>query len=207
MWFEGGLGACALRVNSSESLQKKTTIKAWAKLRPAVAQCGHLKALIAIWGNNNIQEELDGADRNKAIFQHIANQLQEEALAPMPRQNKELKTKYGEVKDYNGETGRGRKTCKFNRSLTESWDTGQLQFLWLCLTGESSSASTVIPESVVHGSQESEEEKVDGRQICITMEYTFIRLMECRHRHIHPWIAHLCIKRRKPVMMENLEIK
>ena len=32
----------------------------------------------AIWGESNMQEELDGAVRNKAIFQRIAKQLQEQ---------------------------------------------------------------------------------------------------------------------------------
>lgn len=34
-------------------------------------------ALIAIWGDEDIQEQLDGAARNKAIFETISKKLQE----------------------------------------------------------------------------------------------------------------------------------
>ena len=37
-----------------------------------------VKALIAIWGESNVQEELDGAVRNQAIYQRIAKQLHEQ---------------------------------------------------------------------------------------------------------------------------------
>ena len=37
-----------------------------------------VKALLAIWGDSKIQEELDGAVRNKAIFERIAKKLQEQ---------------------------------------------------------------------------------------------------------------------------------
>ena len=36
-----------------------------------------VKALISIWGDSKIQEELDGAVRNKAIHTTIAKKMQE----------------------------------------------------------------------------------------------------------------------------------
>ena len=36
-----------------------------------------VKALIAIWGEDNIQEELDGAVRNRVIFDNIATKMRE----------------------------------------------------------------------------------------------------------------------------------
>ena len=80
-----------------------------------------VQALIAIWGESNVQEELDGAVRNQAIFQRIAKQLGEQGYERDWKQCrakiKNLKTKYREVKDHNSETGRGRKTCKFYNEL------------------------------------------------------------------------------------------
>ena len=37
-----------------------------------------IMALLAIWGNSKIQEELDGAVRNKVVFEHISKKLQEQ---------------------------------------------------------------------------------------------------------------------------------
>ena len=68
-----------------------------------------------------MQEELDGAVRNKAIFQRIAKQLQEQDYERDWQQCrakiKNLKTKYRETKDRNNERGRGRKTRKFYKEL------------------------------------------------------------------------------------------
>ena len=37
-----------------------------------------VRALIAIWGEANVQEELDGAVRNEVVFQDISKKLQEQ---------------------------------------------------------------------------------------------------------------------------------
>ena len=80
-----------------------------------------VKALIAIWGESNVQGELDGAVRNQAICQRIAKQLREQGYGRDWKQCrakiKNLKTKYREIKDHNRETGRGRKTCKFYKEF------------------------------------------------------------------------------------------
>ena len=36
-----------------------------------------LRAMIAIWGESNKQEEIDGADRNKVVYQEISRRLQQ----------------------------------------------------------------------------------------------------------------------------------
>ena len=36
-----------------------------------------IKALIAVWGETGIQEELDGAVRNKVVFKDVAKKLHE----------------------------------------------------------------------------------------------------------------------------------
>ena len=80
-----------------------------------------VKALLTVWGESNIQEELDGAVRNKTVFVHISKKLSELGHDRDWQQCrvkvKNLKKKYREVKDHNGETGRGRKTCKFFKEL------------------------------------------------------------------------------------------
>ena len=80
-----------------------------------------VKALIAIWGESSVQEEPDGAVRNQAIYQRIAKKLHEQGYERDWKQCrdkiKNLKTNYREVKDHNGETGHGRKTCRFYKEL------------------------------------------------------------------------------------------
>ena len=82
-----------------------------------------VKALLAVWRENNVQEELDGAVRNKAVFMNISKKLKEMGFDRDWQQCrvkvKNLKKSYREVKDHNGETGRGRKTCKYYKELDE----------------------------------------------------------------------------------------
>ena len=37
-----------------------------------------VRAIIAIWGESDVQDELDGAVRNKVVFQEIARKLKEQ---------------------------------------------------------------------------------------------------------------------------------
>ena len=61
--FEGGLGACALRVNSlTASKVNHLPCEPW--LRQTVAD----KEVLTIWGDSKIQEELDGAVRNEVVL-------------------------------------------------------------------------------------------------------------------------------------------
>ena len=76
-----------------------------------------IKALLSIWGDSKVQDELDGAVRNKTVFVDIQKQLAELGYERDWRQCrskvKNLKAEYRKVKDNNGETGSGRKTCRF----------------------------------------------------------------------------------------------
>ena len=82
-----------------------------------------VKALLAIWGEDKVQEELDGAVRNKVVFVGIAKKMRELGYERDWQQCKvkikNLKSIYRDIKDHNGETGRGRKTCKFYKELDE----------------------------------------------------------------------------------------
>ena len=80
-------------------------------------------ALISIWGNADIQEQLDGATRNKTIYVTISKRLQENGYDRDWQQCrakiKNLKGEYKKVKDHNGVTGNGRKSFKFYTKLDE----------------------------------------------------------------------------------------
>ena len=82
-----------------------------------------VRTLIAIWGEDNIQEELDGAVRNQVIFNNIATKMQQKGYERDWQQCrtkiKNLKKEYRQTKDHNGQTGRGRKSCKFYRELDD----------------------------------------------------------------------------------------
>ena len=82
-----------------------------------------IKALISIWGDSKVQQELDGAVRNKSIFVKVQNELEKQGYKRSWQQCrskiKNLKTQYRKVKDHNGGTGRGRTTCKFFKELDQ----------------------------------------------------------------------------------------
>ena len=79
------------------------------------------KALISIWGEVNIQEQLDGATRNKTVFVDISKQLQRLGYDKDWQQCrikvKNLKNQYKKGKDHNGVTGNGRKVFKYYEQL------------------------------------------------------------------------------------------
>ena len=74
-------------------------------------------ALITISGEADIQEQLDGATRNKNIYLRISKKMTESGFTRDWQQCKakikNLKFDYKKIKDHNGVTGNGRKTCKF----------------------------------------------------------------------------------------------
>ena len=80
-----------------------------------------VRALISIWGEDNIQEELDGAVRNQVIYSTIARKMQQKGYEREWQQCrtkiKNLKKEYRQTNDHNGQTGRGRKSCKFYKEL------------------------------------------------------------------------------------------
>lgn len=89
--------------------------------RGAVWGDHEVKALIAVWGESDVQDELDGAVRNKVVFMEISKKLQEMGFnrdwMQCRTKIKNLKKRYRAVKDHNGETGKGRMTMKFYREL------------------------------------------------------------------------------------------
>ena len=82
-----------------------------------------VRALISIWGEDRIQEELDGAVRNQAIFNSIAKKMEEKGYdrdwQQCRNKIKNLKKEYRQIKDHNGQTGRGRKTCKYYKEVDD----------------------------------------------------------------------------------------
>ena len=79
-----------------------------------------VRALISIWGEDNIQEELDGAVRNQVLFNNnIATKMHEKGYERDWQQcrtkMKNITKEYRQTKDHNGQTRRGRKVCKFYR--------------------------------------------------------------------------------------------
>ena len=78
-------------------------------------------ALISIWGDEGIQEQLDGASRNRSIYNTISKKLKESGFdrdwQQCKSKIKNLKSDYKKIKDHNGVTGNSRQTCKFFEKL------------------------------------------------------------------------------------------
>ena len=73
--------------------------------------------IIELWGEEGIQEQLEGAKRNKHVFEKIAKELQKtgsEKTAEQCRTKlKKLKLDYRKVKDKQNQTGRGRTSWRY----------------------------------------------------------------------------------------------
>ena len=84
MWVESGLGA----KRACKQLTRATWIKVavyhtMSTEATTTSRCSlwtdrEVKALIAIWGEGNVQEEVDRAVRNKVVFVNIANKMKEQ---------------------------------------------------------------------------------------------------------------------------------
>ena len=79
-------------------------------------------ALIEIWADEGIQQQLDSCTRKRPIFEKIARRLQEEGeyirtFVQVREKIKQLKQAYKKVKDSNNKSGNNRKTFKHFESI------------------------------------------------------------------------------------------
>ena len=82
-----------------------------------------IKTLIAVWGANDLQQQLDGAVRNKVVYERVAQEIKKQGYEcdwmQCRTKIKNLKTNYKKVKDSNNKTGENRKSCKFYDELDQ----------------------------------------------------------------------------------------
>ena len=121
-------------------------------------------ALIAVWGEADIQDQLDGATRNQTIFACIAKRLKESGYDRDWQQCrakiKNLKAEYKKVKDHNGVTGNGRKTFKFFKKLDEILGHRPASAPAVLLDAGSSNLSTTKEDAE---ESDSEEREIDSK--------------------------------------------
>ena len=130
-------------------------------------------ALISIWGDEGIQEQLDGATRNRSIYVNISKKLLESGFERDWQQCKakikNLKGDYKKIKDHNGVTGNGRQTCKFYDKLDAILGHRPASAPSVLLDVGSSSVVTLTePQSQDHVESYPEERReIEGKE-CIT---------------------------------------
>ena len=131
-----------------------------------------VRALISIWGEENIQEELDGAVRNQVIFNDIATKMREKGYVRDWQQCrtkiKNLKKEYRQTKDHNGQTGRGRKVCKFYKELDSILGHRPASVPAVLLdtgTTSNSSSTTENPQGSSNSAEGREEIETNGNKI------------------------------------------
>jgi len=78
--------------------------------------------LIQIWGDYNVQEQLEGSKRNKHVYDSVAKKLKtqygiEKTGEQCRCKMKKLRQEYKKVKDKNKQTGNDRKKMKFLMKL------------------------------------------------------------------------------------------
>ena len=75
-----------------------------------------MSLLIQLWGEEGVQEQLEGAKRNKHVYEKIARQMKEKDIDKTADQcrtkMKKLKLDYRKIKDKHNKTGQGRKNWK-----------------------------------------------------------------------------------------------
>ena len=147
-----------------------------------------VKALIAIWGENKIQEELDGAVRNQAIFDGIAKKMRQKGYDRDWKQCrnkiKNLKKEYRQVKDNNTQTGRGRKTCKNYKELDNilGHRPASVPAVLLDTGTTTNSSSAVLEDPLSDGAEEREELVTNGKNKLTTLHTGY-------HLHVLSYIA------------------
>lgn len=79
--------------------------------------------LIELWGDQSVQEELEGCKKNSKVFSRLSDQMRtagyERTLAQCRDKIKKLKGDYRKVKDANKQTGNKRKKSKFYEKMNE----------------------------------------------------------------------------------------
>ena len=73
--------------------------------------------LIDLWGEEGVQEQLEGAKRNKHIYKKILKAFVQKNGEQCRAKMKKLKLDYRKIKDKHNETGRGRVMWKFYHAL------------------------------------------------------------------------------------------
>ena len=85
----------------------------------AWTDCETLK-LIELWSEDDVQAQLEGCKRNRAVFEKISQGMNDAGFQRTANQCREkiknLRAEYKKVKD-NNQTGNNRKTCKFYEKL------------------------------------------------------------------------------------------
>ena len=116
-----------------------------------------VKFLIRVWGEEEVQGQLEGCKRNRQVHEGIARRMREreyEKTADQCRiKMKKLKGDYRKVKDKNGETGRGKKTCKFFEDLDK------------VLGHRPATCPPILLESLGTGEEEEEEVEEEIREV------------------------------------------
>ena len=104
-----------------KSLQKITTAR-----KMAAWTDNETFKLIEIWGDETIQEQLEGCKRNKDVYEKISKFMFEAGYDRTGTQCREkikkLKVDYRKVKDKNKQTGNNQKDTKFYNALNEILD-------------------------------------------------------------------------------------
>ena len=110
-----------------------------------------------MWGEEEVQGQLEGCKRNRQVCEGIAKRMRERGYEKTAEQcrikMKKLKGNYRKVKDKNSETGRGRKTCKFFEDLDK------------VLGHRPATCPPILVESLGTGEEEEEEVEEENREV------------------------------------------
>ena len=75
-----------------------------------------------MWGEEDVQAQLEGCKRNKSVYERLAKRMLPEfsrSGTQCREKMKKLRNEYKKIKDSNGKTGRERKSMKFFEQLND----------------------------------------------------------------------------------------
>ena len=105
-----GIGLWLIIQNRLPRARRKMSTQVWSDEEVAT--------LLSVWGDEHIQEQLDGATRNIKVYAAIAQKLLEaggyhHTAVQCCEKVKKLKAEYKQIKTHYNRSRRNRETCKF----------------------------------------------------------------------------------------------
>ena len=117
------------------------------------------KALISIWGSEEVQEKLDGVVRNRNIYETISWELSKAGINRSWKQChdqiKNLLVKYRKTKDNNRQTGNNRHNCPYYNEIDAVMGTRPVSTPPVVLQSDTASVE-IMPQSSEEPLQEED---------------------------------------------------
>ena len=119
----GAVGLNPLGVVVGVIVRQATATHVFVKIMATSWSDAEIVKLIELWGEQGIQEQLEGSKWNRLVYAKLSSELAKHGIEKSGEQCrckvKQLRQEYKKIKDKHNETGRGRTNWKFYDMLNE----------------------------------------------------------------------------------------